>query len=142
MEFNIRDRVKVKNYEKLPEQMRSQGIARLCGKDGEIVDKIWSGAKGCELYKIRFDGSERQSSIDFPAKAIDLISEIYKKTYGYEFEYLDNVVIAKFYEYEEESKTEIARGHGHIIHEGEIGIAQAASYALKKIFQKLSKKIL
>jgi hypothetical protein len=48
------------------------------------------------------------------------------------------VVVAKFYELGDDYKEEIARGHGHIIHEGKIGIAQAASYALKKILQKLS----
>ena len=29
------------------------------------------------------------------------------------------------------------RGHGHIIHEGAMGIAQASAYALKKIWQKM-----
>lgn len=140
MEFNIGERVRIKHYDDLPEQMKNRGIARSCGKDGEIVDKLWSGAKGCTVYKILFDGTTRPSSIDFPAKAIDLISELCKKTYGYEFCYLDNVVVAKFYEIGEDYKTEIARGHGHIIHEGEVGIAQAASYALKKIHQKLTEK--
>ena len=140
MEFNIGDRVRVKPYDDLPEQTRSKGVGRLCGKDGEIVDKLWSGARGCTVYKLQFDGATRPSSIDFPAKAIDLVSELDKKSYAYEFAYLDNVVVAKFYEIGEDYKTEIARGHGHIIHEGEIGIAQAASYALKKIHQKLSEK--
>lgn len=138
MEFNIGDRVRVKNYEDLPEQMRNQGSARLCGKDGEIVDKLWSGAKGCTVYRLQIDGAMRQSSIDFPPQAIDLISELDKKTYGYEFDILDNVVVAKFYEIGDDYKTEVERGHGHIIHEGQTGIAQAASYALKKIYQKLS----
>lgn len=139
MEFNIGDRVRVKSYDNLPEQMKGRGGAsRLCGKDGEIVDKLWSGAKGCTVYKIHFDGAERTSSIDFLNKAIDLISELDKKTYSYEFDYLDNVVVAKFYETGEDYKVEIARGHGHIIHEGAEGIAQAASYALKKIYQNIS----
>jgi len=140
MEFNIGDRVRVKSYEDIPEQIKSRGVSRLCGKDGEIVDKLWSGAKGCTVYKIFFNDAVRTSTIDFPSEAIDLISELDKKTYSYEFSYLDNVVVAKLFEIREESKTEIARGHGHIIHEGEIGIAQAASYALKKIYQKLSEK--
>jgi hypothetical protein len=117
-------------------------MSRLCGKDGEIVDKLWSGAKGCTVYKIHFDGADRSSSIDFLTKAIDLVSELDKKTYGYEFDFLNNVVVARFYEYGADSKTEIAKGHGHIIHEGAVGIAQAASYALKKINLKLSEKIL
>jgi hypothetical protein len=58
-------------------------------------------------------------------------------TYCYEFDYLDNVVVARFYKIKGEEKTEITRGHGHIIHEGEIGVAQAASYALKRIYMNL-----
>jgi hypothetical protein len=140
MNFNIGDRVRVKCYKDLPEHMKSRGMARLCGKDGEIVDNLWSGAKGCTVYKILFDGSARDSSVDFPAEAVDLIYELDKKAYTYEFTYLDNVVAAKFCEIGEDYKTEIARGHGHIIHEGEVGIAQAASYALKMIYKKILEK--
>lgn len=140
MEFNIGDRVRVKNYDNLPEQMKGRGgSAKLCGKDGEIVDKLWSGAQGCTVYEILFDGADKPSSVFFLSKAIDLISELDKKTYCYEFDYLDSVVVAKFYETGEDYKVEIARGHGHIIHEGAEGIAQAASYALKKIYQNISK---
>lgn len=137
MEFNIGDRVRIKRYEDLPESL-GRGCAKLCGKDGEIIDKLWSGANGCTVYKIHLDGYDRPSSIYFPSNAIDLVSELDKKSYAYEFQYLDNVVVAKFYELGDDYKEEIARGHGHIIHEGKIGIAQAASYALKKILQKLS----
>lgn len=57
--------------------------------------------------------------------------------YTYELEHLDNLVVARFYEVSGEAKTELARGHGHVIHEGAVGVAQAASYALKKIYEKL-----
>lgn len=140
MEFNIGDRVRVKNYEDLPESMKSPRFGTLCGKDGEIVDKLWSGARGCTVYKIHFDGAERPSSIDFLTKAIDLIADLDKKVYRYELDCLDNMVVAVMYEVGDDYKTEIARGRGHIIHEGAIGIAQAASYALKKIYQKLSEQ--
>jgi hypothetical protein len=141
MDFNINDRVRVKKYDELPELMKNKGIGRLCGKDGEIVDKLWSGARGCYLYKIRFDGYSSDSSVDFVGKAIDLISEIDKKQYAYEFDYLDKVVVARLYEVGEDYKTEIAKAHGHIIHEGVVGISQAASYALKNINKKLSENL-
>ena len=141
MEFNIGDRVRVKNYEDIPEQMKNRGIARLCGKDGEIVDKLWSGAKSETIYRIYFDGADRTSSIDFPSKSIDLISELEKKSYQYEFDYLEKVVVARLYEVGEDYKTEIAKAHGHIIHEGAEGIAQAASYALKRIYQNISENL-
>jgi hypothetical protein len=80
MEFNIGDRVRIKRYEDLPEAL-GRGCAKLCGKDGEIIDKLWSGAKGCTVYKIHLDGYDRPSSIDFPSNAIDLVSELDKKSY-------------------------------------------------------------
>jgi hypothetical protein len=139
MEFNIGERVRVKDYKNLPEQMKvGGGMAKIAGKDGEIVDKLWSGAKGCMVYRIHIDGYPKVSAVDFPEESFDLISELEKKAYRYEIDVLDNVVVAVLYEVGDDFKTEIARGHGHIIHEGEVGVAQAASYALKKIYQKFS----
>lgn len=44
-----------------------------------------------------------------------------------------NVVIAKM----NVNGKEIARGHGHVIHSGELGIAQATSYAFKRIYDRI-----
>lgn len=55
-----------------------------------------------------------------------------KKLY-YDFEVAGNVVIARLID---DHGNELQRGHGHIIHEGIKGFTQAASYALKKIFEK------
>lgn len=66
---------------------------------------------------------------------IEIVSD--NVTYRHEFDYLDTVVVARFFEvHEDGTEVELARGHGHIIHEGAIGIAQAASYALKKVYEK------
>lgn len=51
----------------------------------------------------------------------------------YDFEVAGNVVIARLFD---GNGNELQRGHGHIIHEGIKGFTQAASYALKKIFEK------
>ena len=137
MEFNIGDRVRVKNYDDLPEHMKTSARARLCGKCGEIIDKLWSGASESTIYKIHFDNKPMPSSINFTGTEFDLVPNIDKNEYGYEFDFLDRVVVAILYKYEDDIKTEVARGHGHIIHEGVAGIAQAASYATKKIWQHL-----
>ena len=50
----------------------------------------------------------------------------------------NNVVVARLYETKDGEEKEIAKGHGHIIHEGAIGIAQASSYALKRIYEDLN----
>lgn len=136
MEFNIGDRVRIKRYEDISDIGKYWG--RLCGKDGEIIDKLWSGAKGCAVYKIHIDGYDKPSSIDFPKTAFDLVSELEKASYEYQFEYLDKVVVARLYKVTENTKTEIAKGHGHIIHDGVEGIAQAASYALRKIYLNIT----
>jgi hypothetical protein len=57
--------------------------------------------------------------------------------YYHEIEYLENVVLVILYEATETGPVEIARSHGHIIHEGVAGIAQAASYAMKGVWYKI-----
>lgn len=134
-EFAIGNRVRVKDYHDIPEEYQSQGISKMCGELGTIEDVFYSEAKKCNLYIIQFDNYVRSTKL-WRSELLEEVNE--DVSYGYEFDYCDNVVIAILYEYKEDSKTEIMRGHGHIIHEGAIGIAQASSYALKKIYYKLS----
>lgn len=140
MEFYIGDKVRVRPFEKISEEIRSRGLGKSAGKEGEIVDVMYSNAKGCNVYKIHFDGDASCSRTDFPEGSFDLVSDLEAPTYTYEFEYLENLVVARLYEVTEDSKTEIAKGHGHIFHDGVLGIAQAASYAVKKIYYKLDGK--
>lgn len=129
-EFNIGNRVRVRDYNDIPEEHRTQGVSKMCGEIGTIEDVFYSKSKKCNLYVIQFDNYNKSTKLwgaELLEDADDSVS------YEYEFDYLENVVVAKLYEVTEDSKTEIARGHGHIIHEGVIGIAQAAAYAMKKI---------
>lgn len=57
--------------------------------------------------------------------------------YYHEITYLENVVLVVLYENTEDGPVELARAHGHIIHEGADGIAQAASYAMRLIWFKI-----
>lgn len=138
MEFNIGERVRIRRYEDIPEDIKSKGFVKNAGKDGEIVDKLWSAAEDRMVYRIYFDGMLKASATLFPEGTFDRISDLMRVSYVYEFDNCDNVVIAIFYEVDKDgTKTEIARGRGHIFHEGAYGIAQASSYALKKILQKM-----
>lgn len=137
MAFKIGDRVKVREYDNLPEEIKHKGLGKSAGKEGEIVDIMYSNVKECYVYRIHFDGKASHSQTDFPDASFDLIPEKDKPTYKYEFEYLENLVVARLYEVIGETKTEIAKGHGHIFHDGVLGIAQASAYALKKILEKL-----
>ena len=134
-EFGISSRVRVRDYQDIPESLQSKGVARMCGEIGTIADVFYSEANKCNLYVIQFDNFVNSTKL-WRSELLEEVNE--DVSYGYEFDICDNVVIAILYEYKEDSKTEIMRGHGHIIHEGAIGIAQASSYALKKIYYKLS----
>ena len=139
--FNIGDRVRVKPYDELPDMVRTKSTAPLCGKDGEVVDIVYSNAKHCLFYTIHLDGYDKPSHKLFTEDSIDLVPE--EKTYFYrhEIEYLEDVVVARLFEVDTDgNKVEIAKGHGHIIHDGALGIAQAASYALKRIWFELSEE--
>lgn len=137
MEFNIGDRVRVRQYDDIPEELRNRGLGKSSGRDGEIVDILWSNAKDTYVYRIQFDGCDMPSRTDFVEGTFDLISELEKAEYTYEFEYAENLVIARLYEIKADSRKLVARGHGHIFHDGVLGIAQAASYALKRIYKFL-----
>lgn len=135
--FNIGDRVIVRPFEEIPTESRTRAIGRLSGCKGTIVDKLFSQSFDGFVYTIRFDDFALESKKLWTEDMLYLLVDV-PKTYEYEFEYLEDVVVAKLYEVKGETKTEIERGHGHIIHEGVLGISQAASYALKKIFERLN----
>ena len=140
--YQIGDRVRVRDYEDFPEHMKNSACAKVAGKEGEIIDVLWSHGNNCTFYKIQLDGYDRPSKVNYIEGSFDLIEEEEQaaKTYTYEFDYLDTVVTARLYEVDGDTKTQIAIGHGHIIHDGALGIAQAASYALKRIWLSLEEE--
>jgi hypothetical protein len=139
MAFNIGDRVRLKEWDELNTATRNKGMARMCGKIGTVTDKLYSEAANYYLYSVDFDDFVRSTKM-WEEELLVPYAE-HPVTYCYEFDYLDNVVVARFYEIKGEEKIEIARGHGHIIHEGPLGIAQASSYALKRIYYKISEML-
>ena len=123
-EFTIGERVRIRDYNDIPEEHRTQGVSKMCGEIGTIEDVFYSEGKKCNLYVIQFDNFTKSLKM-WRAELLEKVDE--SVSYEYEFEYLDNVVVARLYEVTEDSKTEIGLGHGHIFHEGAVGIAQAAS---------------
>lgn len=136
--FKIGDRVIVKDYKDIPEESRNKGVARLCGKVGTITNKLQYECGGRTVYMLQFDDYNQPSSKLWGEEYFEPYTEKVAVTYHYEFDFLDNVVVARLYEVNGDNRTEIERGHGHIIHEGAKGIAQASAYALKKIFEKMN----
>ena len=82
IDFNIGDRVYVKDY-------------RL--GEGIIVDKLYSKARSKFIYYIRFDGNKETYPTPFDEEKLELIKDE-PVTYCHEFDYLDNVVVCRFYE--------------------------------------------
>lgn len=78
----------------------------------------------CEYYKAAHEPAEITQA-EPPAK------------YYHEIDYTDKLVMVRLYEATEAGPVEIARSHGHIIHEGVAGIAQATSYAMKGVWYKI-----
>lgn len=148
MAFNIGDRVRVKDYDEIPDDLKvknadgnpslwSVGKSKCCGQKGEIVDIMYSTAYEKYIYRIHFDGYTERSRADFTEEALELLQED-EVTYHFETDFAeDNVVIVIMYEDNEDSSKEIARGHGHIIHDGALGIAQATSYAMYKLYKRM-----
>ena len=136
MEFNIGERVRIKSYDEILEGKKNRRLGMLAGCEGKIVDKLYSEAKGCMTYRIHLDGYDRPSNFGFVEGSFELVGRDCE--YTYEFEYLENLVVARLYEITDGEQVEIARGHGRIIHEGVYGIAQASSYALKRICDTLN----
>lgn len=103
-------------------------------KVGTVRDVFSSETKKTNIYLVQFDDRESMWKEESLEEFVEPVS------FTYEIECLENIVLVRLYEVRGESKTEIARGHGHIIHEGALGVAQAASYALKRIFFDISNR--
>ena len=105
---------------------------------GEAVDRFLSERQQEYLYRIKLDGINT-SAIHICTED-QLIPEVTEPetTYHFEIEVLENLVSARFYEDKGDKTSLICRGHGHIFHDGAVDVAQAASYALKKITEKLN----
>lgn len=139
-EWNIGDKVKVIDRDAIPAE-RKVKIAdgnpalwtgpksRLVGMVGEVADKLYSEKFGCYIYKMHLDGFDRVSNALFVA---DDLESLPKPTASlrFEIEILEDVVVARMFD----GDTQLAIGHGHVFHDGALGIAQAGSYAMKKCY--------
>lgn len=111
MDFNIGDAVRIKET----------------GAIDKITDKLFSEAVGQMLYSIEGDFDLYGVTDLEPAPKPSC------KLY-YTIEKHENLVMAVLYD----DGKELACGYGHILHSGTVGYAQAASYALKKIYESLN----
>lgn len=105
---------------------------------GIIADIMFSYKYKENVYEIcteddsdRFLGKFVASDLAPAPKARDFSMEI-------KIDIAQNVVIATLHESVGGAQKPLRRGHGHIIHDGELGIAQAASYACRRLYESLA----
>ena len=129
--FKIGEKVRVKGFYELPTEYRSRAMGKIAGKDGVVVDKLESQAVGTTVYLVLLDDSRAVSSVHFTEACLErkeIPSEI-----TFTIKVLSNVVVVHMLKDGHAFET----AHGHIMHGGDVGVAHAASYAMKRIFLKL-----
>lgn len=114
--FKTGDRVVAKNY---------------LGIEGVVADSMHSIITGW-TYVVDADNG---ANFYFREDDLELIPP--KKDYSVDIkiDIANNVVIATLYESDGALNVPIKKGHGHLIHEGAFGIAQAASYACYRLYK-------
>lgn len=113
-------------------------------KIGDIVETNWIGIGKVTDVMYSYHKKGYTYEVTNEEGAVQLFAEeelepVSKKGYSMDIkiDIASNVVIATLYEETEDSKSPLAKGHGHMIHEGATGVAQAASYACKKLYESL-----
>lgn len=132
-EMNIGCRVRVKGFNEIMPEKRSPRVSRLCGKEGVIVDKMYSEKNGEFVFVVKFDGFDDNSPKLWTEDHLEVVELSFSK-FDFKFEVADNVVVCIC----TEDGEEVGRGHGHIIHEGRVGVVQAASYAIKRMYERMN----
>lgn len=102
---------------------------------GKVTDIMYSSIRDQYTYEVTNDESAPEL---FSEDELKLVPE--KKDYSMEvkIDIANNVVIATLYESVGGEQKPLHKGHGHLIHEGELGIAQAASYACNRLWKKVA----
>lgn len=102
---------------------------------GVIEDILYSNANKEFIYSVHWNCVGMPSISQHKNEELYLIED---REYRYDISFHENMVVAVLYEKVGDDEFEVARGHGHIIHEGVLGFTQAASYALKRIMLEVN----
>ena len=101
---------------------------------GKVTDVMYSSHKDQYTYEVTNDQTAAEL---FSEEELGLVPEKKEYSMTIQIDIANNVVIATLFEETGDSKSSLAKGHGHLIHEGELGIAQAASFACKRLYESL-----
>lgn len=115
--FKVGDRVK------LPSKKEQIGT----------VSDIWSSlVQSCVMYAVDTEGGHRGLYMEDQLEPAPI-----PITYTFSVTLENNVAVVAMIANQEEKTWVYARGHAHILHDGETGMAQAVSFAAKRMFESL-----
>lgn len=111
---------------KIDDHVKSKDTSHI---EGYVIDAMFSESTGW-TYRVQMN-----SQVFFqPEDNLELVKEY---SVDIKIDIADNVVIATLYESVGGVQKPLNKGHGHLIHEGEFGIAQAASYACYRLWKSV-----
>lgn len=116
MEIKIGDRVFVSTTETTNEH-------------GTVVEILKGETSSTKVFEVVLDSGE---SLWTREEALILEADLEPESseYDVKIDFADNIVIVIL----RKNGREIGRGHGHIIHSGKLGVAQAISFASKRMY--------
>ncbi len=119
--FQIGDRVKI------PAKAETIGI----------VTDIWSSmAQSRTMYEVAYESNGTKGL--YAEDQLELAP--IPTEYTFETKIDGNVAVVAMIAKQGEKAWVYARGHAHILHDGEVGMAQAVSFAAKRMFESLDSK--
>ena len=115
-------------------------MAHATGKRATVIDRLYSEKENCNLFRVRLDGQKQSESNSYKESDLSAINEAVdqKDSFSVEVAFQDNLAIATLYKSNNGQKEVVEIGHGHVFYNGAVGIAQATSYACKKLLEKIN----
>ena len=101
---------------------------------GKVTDVMYSSSKDQYTYEVT---NEQTATELFCEEELQLVPQKKEYSMTIQIDIAHNVLVASLFEKVGDNLITLAKGHGHLIHEGELGIAQAASYACKRLYESL-----
>ncbi len=101
---------------------------------GKVTDVLYSASKDRYTYEVTNEEDEVTES--FAEDDLKAASDI-EYSMDIKIDIANNVLIATLYEHKGDQVKSICKGHGHLIHSGAVGIAQAASYACNRLWKTI-----
>lgn len=139
MAIKIGQKVRVKDWDDIPERLKNEvsddlswgrGRAKVCGQTGRVVDVIYSNLNKQFVYRFRADGSKYVSHILFDEECFDIIYDGLRCNIFRDGERVYAQIVNA-------DGVALRSAYGYIKNDTELGFVQAASYALKRLYEEM-----